>query len=240
MRTLLALLLAVLAVSAGAAPLSDFQTRVRPELIKPLALDLGGLMGSASAHTGRTIGFPGFWAGVVGAVQLRPDANDLILRNSGVKAFGIPMIEAGVGLPFKVDVIAHGMKAFDATIFGGGVRYGVYRTDLIDTFMPNLSVAAFGDRMNQKYFSATHYGFDAAATWNLPIVKPFFVAGADITSLKVGSAATASFVGQKETARGTRYSVGVDLTPFPFISLRAAYTMRHAIPGFDVGLGARF
>ena len=181
MRKLLALLL-LASVSASAAPLSDFETRAREDLIKPLALDLGGLLGGASAHTGRTIGFPGFWAGAIGAVQFNPDKNDRILRDSGVKAFGLPMLEVGVGLPFDVDVIAHGMKIYDATVFGAGLRYGLYRTELVDTFMPNVSVSAFGDRINHKHFSATHGGFNAAATWNLPIVKPFFVAGHAVTT----------------------------------------------------------
>ena len=207
MRKLLALLL-LASVSASAAPLSDFETRAREDLIKPLALDLGGLLGGASAHTGRTIGFPGFWAGAIGAVQFNPDKNDRILRDSGVKAFGLPMLEVGVGLPFDVDVIAHGMKIYDATVFGAGLRYGLYRTELVDTFMPNVSVSAFGDRINHKHFSATHGGFNAAATWNLPIVKPFFVAGYDVTTLKVDVATTPGVAGLSATARGSRPGAG--------------------------------
>jgi len=239
MRKLLALLL-LASVSASAAPLSDFETRAREDLIKPLALDLGGLLGGASAHTGRTIGFPGFWAGAIGAVQFNPDKNDRILRDSGVKAFGLPMLEVGVGLPFDVDVIAHGMKIYDATVFGAGLRYGLYRTELVDTFMPNVSVSAFGDRINHKHFSATHGGFNAAATWNLPIVKPFFVAGLDVTTLKVGAATTPGVTGMSATAKGSRFSAGAELTPFPFFALRAAYTLRHGMPGFDAGLGVKF
>ncbi|MEK7382356.1 MAG: hypothetical protein AAB262_03625 [Elusimicrobiota bacterium] len=241
MRKTIALLSAFLAVaSASAAPLSDFETRARENLLKPLALDLGGLLGGASAHTGRTIGFPGFWAGAIGAVQFSPDKNDLILRDAGVKAFGLPLLEIGVGLPFKVDVIAHGMKVYDASIYGAGLRYGLYRTDLVDTFLPNVSVAAFADRINHKSFSATHSSFDAAATWNLPILKPFFVAGLDVTTLKVGVATTPGVAGLSATARGSRFSAGAELTPFPFFALRAAYTLRHGMPGFDAGLGVKF
>ncbi|OGS01221.1 MAG: hypothetical protein A2V88_02925 [Elusimicrobia bacterium RBG_16_66_12] len=239
MRKLLAIVMLAV-TSASATPLSDFETRARENLLKPLALDLGGLLGSASAHTGRAIGFPGFWAGAIGAVQFSPDKNDLILRDAGVKAFGLPMLEVGVGLPFKVDVIAHGMKIYDASVFGAGLRYGLYRTDLVDTFLPNVSVAAFGDRVNHKSFSAAHGGFDAAATWNLPIIKPFFVAGFDITTLKVGAATTAGVAGLSATARGSRFSAGAELTPFPFFALRGAYTLRHGMSGFDAGLGVKF
>ncbi|MBI2386338.1 MAG: hypothetical protein HYV14_10040 [Elusimicrobia bacterium] len=233
-------LLAALTPAAHADPFADFQTQVRAEYVKPFALDLGGVLGGASAHTGRTLGLPGFWAGAVGSVQLRPDANDRVLRDAGVKAFGVPLIEAGVGLPFKIDVVVHGMSAMGASIYGGGLRYGVYRTDLVDTFLPNVSVSAFGDKVNHKHFSASHGALNAAATWNLPIVKPFFVAGYDVTEVKVGAATFPGVAGMKATARGSRFSAGVDVHPLPLISLRGAYTLRHGIPGFDLGLGAQF
>lgn len=243
MRNLLPLI-AVLFVAAPALansdPFAQFQSQAQANLIKPFALDLGGLLGSDSAHTGRTIGFPGFWAGAVAGIQTRPDRNDLILRNAGVHAFGLPMIEVGVGLPFKTDVIVHGVSFDRAKIYGGGLRYGLYRTSLVDTFLPNVSVSAFGDKVNAPAFSASHFGFNAAATWNLPIIKPFFVAGYDLTKVTVGAAVAPGVAGLSATARGSRFSLGADLTPFPFLSLRAAYTMRHGLPGFDLGLGARF
>ncbi|MDD5302819.1 MAG: hypothetical protein PHS14_06875 [Elusimicrobia bacterium] len=232
--------LALFATSARANPLADFQSRVRPELIKPFALDLGGVLGGASAHTGRTLGMPGFWAGVVGSVQTHPDRDDRILNDAGVKAFGVPMVEVGVGLPFKIDVVVHGIKAYDASIYGGGLRYGLYRTDLVDSFLPNVSISAFGDKVNHKYFSASHGALNAVATWNLPIVKPFFLAGYDVTEVKVGAATAPGVAGMKATARGSRFSAGVDVHPLPLISLRGAYTLRHGIPGFDFGLGAQF
>src|SRR5687768_13567425 len=99
MKRILPLFLALLslAVSAHADAVGDFQTRVRAEYLRPFARDLGGLMGSATAHQGRTLGFPGFWVGGVAATQVRPDKDDRILRDSGVKSFGLPMLEAQVG-----------------------------------------------------------------------------------------------------------------------------------------------
>ena len=242
MNRTLALLAAVLlaAPALRAAPLDDFQTRVRADLIKPFALDLGGVIGGASAHTGRTLGMPGFWVGVVGAVQTHPDKDDRILNNAGVKAFGLPMLEAGVGLPLNIDVIAHGVRAYGVSLFGAGVRWGVYKTGLVTTFLPNLAIEAFGDKANHKDFNATHGSLNAVATWDLPIVKPFFLAGGDITKVTVGSAVTPGVAGMSETARGTRFAAGVDLHPFPFASVRADYTLRHGIPGFDFGIGAQF
>lgn len=241
MKTLLALVAAcLLSAPAAANPLADFQSRVKGNLIKPFALDLGGILGGASAHTGRSLGMPGFWAGVVGSVQVHPDRDDLILRDAGVKAFGLPMIEAGVGLPLGFDIIVHGVKAYDASIYGGGARWCAYRTGTVTTFLPNVSVSAFGDKVNHTFFGASHGGFNATATWDLPIAKPFFVAGYDVTKVTVGSAATPGVTGMSATARGTRFSAGVDLHPIPLTSVRGAYTLRHGVPGFDFGLGVQF
>jgi hypothetical protein len=239
-KRLALLIVCLLSSAAHADPFAEFQTRVRNELVKPFALDLGGVLGGASAHTGRALGFPGFWAGAVASVQLRPDKDDRILRDAGVKVFGVPLIEAGVGLPLKIDVIVHGITSSGLSIYGGGLRYGLYRTDLVDSFLPNVSISAFGDKVNHAYFNASHGSLNAAATWNLPIVKPFFVAGLDVTEVKVGAAAIPGIAGTKATARGSRFSVGADVHPLPLVSLRAAYTMRHGIPGFDLGLGAQF
>lgn len=239
MRHSLALLV-LLASPAASNPLQDFESRARPELLAPFARDLGGILGGASAHTGRSLGMPGIWVGTMASIQTRPEKDNLILRNAGVKAFGLPVLEVGVGLPFKVDLIAHGLKAYGATVVGGGVRYGVYRTDLVDTFLPNVSVSAFGDKVTHQAFSATHGALNAAATWNLPIVKPYFVAGYDVTEVKVERSTVVGTLGAKATGRGSRFTAGLGLTPFPFLDFRAAYTLRHGIPGFDLGLGVKF
>lgn len=241
-KTLLAAAVLLCAVAARATtnPFGSFQSQAVPESLKPFALDLGGLLGSASAHTGRTLGFPGFWVGGVVAEQARPDKDDTILRSAGVHQFLLPMVEAGVGLPLiKTDVIVHGVSYDGVKVYGGGLRTSLYRTDLIDTFLPNLSAGVFGDKVDADAFNAAHLGLDAAATWNLPIIKPFLVAGYDVTKLKVG-AANPTVDGQSATARGSRFSAGADLTPFPFLSLRGAYTIRHGVSGIDAGLGVKF
>lgn len=240
-RTLV--LLAVLAAPCGAItstdPFGQFESRERPELLRPFALDLGGLLGSDSAHTGRSLGLPGFWVGAVGGLQSRPDSNDLILRNSGVHTFGLPMVEVEAALPFKIDAIVHGAGIDGASIIGGGLRYGLYRTDLIDLFLPNVSVSALLDKVSASAFSAVHEGFNATATWNLPIIKPFFIAGLDVTNVTVKTSLVPNN-GESATATGSRFSAGVELKPLPLIDARIAATLRHNIPGLDLGLGVTF
>ncbi|MFI5348677.1 MAG: hypothetical protein ACHQ2Z_03965 [Elusimicrobiota bacterium] len=237
---LFALLASASAAHAIQNPFSGFAQNAAGSLIKPFALDLGGLLGASTVDTGRTYGFPGFWVGGDAVLQTRPDRNDLILRNSGVHAFTLPMIQGGVGLPFGIDVILHGAGAYGVTTFGGGVRKSLYRTDLIDTFLPNVAISAFGDKVNGGPFNASHGAFNATAMWNLPIIKPFIEAGYDTTKVTVGSAVTPGLVGLSATANGTRLAGGIDLTPLPFFDLRLAILSLHGITGGQLGLGFTF
>jgi hypothetical protein len=242
-KIFLVLALAAFAPSARAVqpnPFSGFEQNAASNLLKPFALDLGGVLGGSVVDTGRTYGFPGFWLGGDAILQTRPDANDLILRDANVHSFALPMIQAGVGLPFQTDVIVHGVGAYGVTIMGGGIRKSLYRTAAIDPVLPNVSISAYGDKVNAGPFNATHGSANAIAMWNIPIIKPFLEAGYDATKVTVGAAATPGLDGVSATANGTRYSAGVDFTPFPFFDLRLAIADLHGITAGQLGLGITF
>jgi len=242
-KTLLSLVFAAAATSARAVqpnPFSGFEQNAASNLLKPFALDLGGVLGGSVVDTGRTYGFPGFWVGGDAILQTRPNSEDLILRDAGVHSFALPMIQAGVGLPFSTDVIVHGVGAYGVTIMGGGLRKSLYRTGLVDTFLPNVSVSAYGDKVNAGPFNATHGSANAIASWNLPVIKPFIEAGYDVTKVTVGAAATPGLDGVSATSNGTRLQAGVDFTPFPFFDLRLAAAELHGITAGQLGLGVTF
>lgn len=234
------LLLLCLTASAQATPFSDFEARIAPSLVKPFALDMGGVLGGLSLWNGRSLGFPGFEAGVMSAAQTRPDRDDLILRNSGVGLFGLPVLHAAVGLPLKLDLVVHGFTYDKVTLIGGGLRYGIFKSGLLTKWIPNVGVSAFGDSAEHPAFRLTHASLNAAAGWNLPFVTPFVGIGVDRTKATVKAAATPAAIGATATATGTRLNAGVDLTPFPFLRLRAAYMMVHGLPGFAAGIFAKF
>ena len=242
-KTLLVLAFAAAAPAAHAVqpnPFSGFEQNAATTLLKPFALDLGGLLGASVVDTGRTYGMPGFWVGGDAALQTRPDRNDQILRDANVHSFALPMVQAGAGLPFGTDVMLHGVGAYGVTIYGGGLRKSLYRTGLVDTFLPNVAVSAFGDKVNAGAFSASHGAANATATWDLPLIKPFVEAGYDLTKVSVSASRTPGLVGTTATANGTRFAGGVDLTPFPFFDLRLALLDLHGITGVQLGLGVDF
>lgn len=224
-----------------ADPYKDFNARVTNALIKPFALDLGGILGGASFYNGRALGFPGFRLDAMAVVQSRPDRNNHVMRDAGVKAFGFPMVEATIGLPYKIDVVAHGMQANHVGVFGGGLRYCVFKSGLLTKFIPNVGLAAYGDKVNHSAFRATHFSINAGLSWNFPIIEPFLGAGLDSTRVTVGSSALSpTNVGISATANGSRFVGGLELTPFPFTRIHAAFTLLHGMTGGRFGLAAQF
>jgi hypothetical protein len=240
MKTLLPLLLLCLALPARADLTGDFKTQVSAANLKPFALDLGGVLGAASVDPGRRLGFPHVEAGIVSGAQFRPDRNDAILRNSGVKTFGVPLLQAEVGLPFGFDVVAHGLSYAGAKIFGGGARWTAFKVPLTDGSLPMIGVGVFADKVNHVNFSATHYAVNGSLGWSLPIIAPFINAGYDVTTIAVGAATAVGVVGATARASGSRFGGGLDLTPFPFIRLRAAYELLHGMPGATLDLLVKF
>ena len=67
---------------------------------------------------------------VAGLPYQRPKADDVmnfqaILRNNGVHAFGLPWVQAEIGMPFKIDGFVRGISYQGLTIAGGGLRYSL-------------------------------------------------------------------------------------------------------------------
>jgi len=240
-RTLLGLAALLCCSAASADQFGDFANRVSGANLKPFALDLGGVLGAASAPTGKALGVPGFEAGVTAAMQSRADKDDHILRDGSVKQFGIPLVELAGGLPFGIDLVGHGLKIGQTSVLGGGVRYGIIKPGVVTGFLPSLGVSAFGDRVTHQYFTATHFSANVSATWQLlPILHPFADVGLDSTHVSVRSSVTPGVTGMKATATGSRLSGGLEIAPLPLIRLRAAYVLMHGIPGAQAGLFVSF
>ncbi|MBI4052086.1 MAG: hypothetical protein HY400_06235 [Elusimicrobia bacterium] len=221
-----------------ADPYGDFTRLVQDAYLKPFAKDLGGVLGAGTFHSGKSLGFPGFDVGVHAVIQAKPNKDDQILNLAGVKAFGLPWIQAEVGLPFRVDVIVHGIGAAGLTLAGGGLRYGLLRSAL--PLMPQISISGFVDSLNHDFFSVTHLSANVSASVSVPIVTPYVGVGLDSTRLKVKQATTSALVGLTAKTTESRLTAGLSFTPFPLVYLHGGYNLMHGESGYELGLGVRF
>lgn len=233
----------LLAAGAKADPFSDFKKIASDSVIKPFATDLGGLIGAADFNSGRSIGFPGFEAGIDAAIQAKPSSENRILRDAGVNAFGLPMAHIGAALPFVgADVMARGVAYSGFSIIGGGLRVPVLKSGTLTKFIPDVTVSAYYDAINYTYFKGSHMSLDAAASFDIPVIKPFVGVGLDRTKLEVKglSGATAALNGASGTISKPRYTVGVRLSPMPLLYVYGAYNILHGQAGYSLGAGLKF
>lgn len=243
MRTICAaLLLAAAAVPAFATadPYAGFEQFADAGSLKPFTRDLGGLLGSATSHNGRSLGFSGFDVGVRYGAQFHPSAGDKIMRGNGVKAFGLPWVQAEIGMPFKIDGFIRGISYQGLTVAGGGLRYGLYSPS-DKPWTPQILVSGVGHSVVHQNFSATHFGVDLVCSAGTPGFTPFLGGGFDRTRLVVRSSKLdPTLNGADVTTLESRFTAGVSLKPYQFVYLSLAGTLAHGQGGAEASLGVRF
>lgn len=234
------------AAPAKADSFEDFETYIgatqaqAKKLLKPFAADFGGLVGGADFNSGRALGFPGFDVGLAATVQTKPSSGNDILQNAGVDAFGLPLLQASVGLPvIGADVAVRGLSVGGLSVMGAGVRYPVFKSSTLTKFIPDIAVSVFYDTVNYDFFKGSHMSFDVSASLDIPIVKPFAGVGYDRTTLEV-KGVNAIVNGVEETSSEPRYTLGVKFSPLPLVYIYGAWSSLHGQTGYQGGLGARF
>lgn len=233
-------LAAALAPSARADQYGGFRAHADSGALKPFSRDLGGVLGSATFHGGRSLGFSGFDVGARGGIQLRPDKNDRILRNHGVKMFGLPWAQAEVGMPFKLDGFIRGISFQGLTIAGGGARYGLLKSS-DQPWAPQLLVSGVGHAVVHQDFSANHLGASFVGSMGIPVFTPYLGVGFDRTRLTVRSSlADPTLNGKTVTTVESRFTAGMRFRPWTFFYFNLAAVLMHAQPGAEAGIGVRF
>ncbi|MBI4352174.1 MAG: hypothetical protein HY550_12125 [Elusimicrobia bacterium] len=233
-------LLPLLAAGVKADPFSKFKANVQDAYLKPFAADLGGLIGANDFNSGRAIGFPGFEAGLAATLQAKPGVENRILRDAGVDTFGAALVHAGAALPLiGADVMLRGTGYSGFSIIGGGLRYGLLKSGTLTKFIPDVSVSAYYDVITYDYFKGTHLSFDAAASFNIPVIKPYVGVGVDRTRLEIKNV-SAALNGAAGTISKPRYTLGVRLSPLPLLYVYGAYNVLHGQTGYSLGAGAKF
>jgi hypothetical protein len=244
MKRLLAVLLAVSCAAPAFAVVDEFggfSDYADSGSLKPFTRDLGGILGSSTFHSGRSLGFSGFDVGASYSAQFYPSKGDTILQNNGVRSFGLPWVQADIGLPFKIDGFIRGISYDGLTVAGGGLRYGLYSPS-DKPWTPQVLVSVVGDSVVHQDFSASHFGADLVASMGNSTVTPYLGAGFDRTRLQaqVDSAVDPTLAGTSATTLESRFTAGVRVKPFQFTYFDVAYDLMHGQSGAEAGLGVRF
>lgn len=240
----LALAAAVLLASPSAFAYTDqfggFSRYADEGSLKPFARDLGGVLGAATFQSGRSLGLTGFDVGARFGGQFSPSKGNMILRNHGVGAFGLPWVQAEVGMPFKISGFIRGISFQGLTIAGGGVRYGIY-AESDKPWAPQLLMSVVGHSVVHSDFAASHFGANIVCSAGTPLFAPYAGLGLDRMRMVVRqSTLDPTLNGRVVNTLGSRFTLGMRLTPYQFTYLSLAATLAHGKPGAEAGLGVRF
>jgi hypothetical protein len=261
MKMLILFFLASLAaVPARADSYDGFEQFANAGSLKPFARDLGGVLGSATFHGARPLGFSGFDLGAHVGGQFYPSKDDSILRDHGVRIFGLPWVQAEIGMPYRIDGFIRGTNYDGLTVAGGGVRYGLLKTS-DKPWAPQLLVSGVAHAVVYHSFSASHEGGSLVFSMGNSVFNPYLGAGLDHVRLvdRASSPSFPSALALNGTAVNTlesRFTAGVQLRPWnysisgegesgrarplSFVYINAAYILVHGQSGAEGGLGVRF
>ena len=235
-----AVLLLPAAARAGADQFGNFSRFADGGSLKPFTRDLGGILGAATFHSGRSLGFSGFDVGLRFGGQFYPSRGNRIMRDGGVRFFGLPWIQAEIGMPFKLDGFIRGVSYQGLTIAGGGVRYGLYsKSD--EPWSPQVLLSGVGHSVVHRDFSASHAGANLVCSAGTPRFTPYAGVGFDRTRMVVReSTADPTLNGRVTETFESRYTLGARVKPYQFTYVSIAATLAHGQPGAEAGLGVRF
>lgn len=230
---LAALLLSIfLPFAARADVFSDnFAANLNQKTLDALAGDIGALVGGPSFHHGKALGFPiGIDVGVHAAFA-GVDKEDKILRDNGATAHS-GFVQAEYGLPGRINVLGRIGKLYDADVYGGGLRWGVFTSDVPG--LPSVSLSALYDQVKRGLFDAETYSGNLVASFDIPFIHPYIGVGYDATKVNPDGSAL------NGKSAGTRLEAGVNLSIIPFTYLSIGGGLANNRRLGHAGLGVRF
>lgn len=196
----------LLGLSCASAANYDNFRNLTPGALKPFARDLGSLLGSGSNQTARPLGFAGFDIGVRGAAQFTPSSGNTVLKKNNL--FGLGLIQAEIGMPYRIDGFVRGGAFEGVAVAGGGLRYGLWNLS-DEKYKINAMLVGMANMAAHRYFNAVHFNTGVVVSINVPVVAPYLGVAYDFTRLEAQAVNDLSLVGKKVSVSALRYTTGV-------------------------------
>lgn len=237
MTRLAAVSLALLALAfpARAGGYDNFIAVTRAGL-EPFTADIGGLLGAASNHTARSLGFSGFDMGFRSALQLKPSSGNNVLPAE--KAFGFNYFQAEIGMPYRIDGFVRAGGDDGLVVSAAGLRYGL-RAISDRPYYTHAMLEAIGSLAAHKHFYAKHFAANLRLSMNVGLAVLYAGAGLDNTVLTVQNANDAALVGENINTAEPRCFAGLK-KKIRYGYFSAGYAEAHGRGILEGTLGLRF
>lgn len=222
------------------------------DVAKPLVEAFGTGVCGGLYHTGKTHGTLGFDVGVRSMMVFIPEGKSEILDSSDVSFFPVPVIQASVGLPMDFEVTARGfgVKFEDETIslIGVGVKKGFGSYIPIPGFPDVSAMVAYHLFAAGDVLHSRHLSFDVMVSKSFLVISPYGGFGYDIHSMNfeytyidpdLPAGQNELSIDKTIKANTTRLTLGLKLTPLPFVNIFADYNISK-FSQLTVGLAISF
>jgi hypothetical protein len=193
------------AAGASAADYGAFYGATAAAL-KPFARDMGSLLGSGSNQTARPLGFAGFDVGVRGMMQLKPSHGNTVLKKDNI--FGLGLVQAEIGMPYRIDGFVRGGSFEGITVAGGGLRYGLWNVS-DEKYKVNATLVGMANMATHRHFYAIHFNTSFVCSVNVPVLAPFMGLGYDFTRLEAQTVADPTLAGKQVRVSEPRFTAGL-------------------------------
>ncbi|MDP2866663.1 MAG: hypothetical protein Q8O90_10500 [Elusimicrobiota bacterium] len=196
----------VLGLSCASAANYDNFRNLAPGALKPFARDIGGLLGSGSNQTARPLGFAGFDIGVRGVAQFNPSRGNTVLKKNNI--FGMGVVQAEIGMPYRIDGFVRGGAFEGISMAGGGLRYGLWNLS-DEKYKINAMLVGMANMATHRYFYAIHFNTGLVVSINVPVVAPYLGVAYDFTRFEAQTVNDASLIGRKVSVSAARFTAGM-------------------------------
>jgi hypothetical protein len=209
-------------------------------IAKPIVEAFGTGIGGGLYNTASTHGLLGFDLGFRAMMVMIPEGKSAIFDSSDVKFFPVPVAQASVGLPMGFEVMARGFSAKfqDGTIslFGGGVKKN-FNSYIPVPGLPDISaMIAYHTFKAGDILSSNTLSMDVLVSKKFLIITPYGGFGFDRTSMDIKYTYIHANPVPPPTNLETqvkhnikvstgRFTVGLNITPFPFVKIFADYNL---------------
>lgn len=187
-------------------------------------------------HTARTHGTLGFDLSGRMMSVLIPEGESDVLDSADITAFTVPVLQASLGLPVGLEVMARGsaikFKGETVSLIGVGVKKNLNSFIPVPGF-PRLSAMVAYHRFKAgDVVTSRHFSMAALVSKKFVIIQPYGGLGWDYTSMNFEYSYDLSTLPSDEVlvdetikANTVRLTLGLSVTPIPFVNVFADYNI---------------
>ena len=223
------------AALAWADWISDAKIKTEEQL-KPLAGDVGSVLGSGFWSPAKKGSLFGFDVGIQLAASGVSRDNPVLSSDDKI---GASWIYLSKGIPFvSVNVSLRGMQAKmensedKLNFFGLGLEYNLIK-DRVISVLPGVSILFEANTLSAPGLNAATETFGAKASKKLPIITPFAALAVEKTGMDIDSV----FGNLKPKESRFRMVAGIEFRLIPFTYLNLALTKSGKVLGIQVATG---